>query len=161
MSTWPTIPPPPPAAKRTKGFWTKAIIVIALAGLIGGALVWKLGRNTYHDYQISSDAVDRFHQELNAGDYAQIYEDATDEFRRAGSREDLNKFFDNIRQKMGTAGKRNPAGFHVNWQNGRLWVDQVFNTQFEKGQGQEYFLWEIRQGQPHLYHYRVDSPNLR
>ena len=133
---------------------------MALMGFIGATLLWKAGRSTYHNYQIASDAVDRFHQQLNAGDYDQIFEEATDEFRRAGSRNDLNKFFDNIRQKMGPAGKRSAAGFHVNWQNGRLWVDQVFNTQFEKGQGQEYFLWEIQQGHPHLYHYRVDSPNL-
>lgn len=124
-------------------------------------MLWEVGKSTYHNYQTASAAVDRFHQRLNTGDYDGVCADATSEFRGAGSRADLNKFFDSIRQKMGPAGKRSPAGFHVNWRNGRLWVDQVFSTQFEKGQGQEYFLWEIQQGQPRLYHYRVDSPNLR
>jgi hypothetical protein len=129
--------------------------------VIGGVLAWKVGKSTYRDYQIASAAADRFHQQLNAGDYDQIYENATEEFRRSGKREDLNHLFDNIRNKMGRAGRPSAIGFHVNWRNGVLWVDQAFNTQFEKGKAQEYFVWKIQQDQPHLYNYRIDSPNMR
>ena len=160
MSTWPPLPQAPPAKPRT-GLGSKIAIVVVLCGLIGGALVWKAGKSTYRNYQIASEAVDHFHQQLNAGDYGPIYEGATEEFRRWGKREDLNRFFDNIREKMGSAGKPSTAGFHVNWRNGAVWVDQTFNTQFEKGLAQEYFLWKIEQDQPRLYKYQIDSANLR
>ena len=119
------------------------------------------GRSTYHNYQLASSAVDQFHMQLNAGDYNTIYDEATDDFRRSGSREDITRFFTSIHEQMGSAGNKNAAGFHVNWRNGRVWVDQVFNTRFEKGQGQGSFVWEIQQERPLLYHYRLDSPNFR
>lgn len=97
---------------------------------------------------------------MNLGDYDQIYDEATDEFRRSGTREDLMHFFEKVYDKMGSAGEPNSPGFHVNWRNGVVWVDQTFNTQFLKGQAQEYFVWKIQQDQPRLYNYRIDSPNL-
>jgi len=159
MSAFPPLPPAP-AAKPRKRLGLKIALGVALLSVIGGALVWRAGKSTYRNYQIASAAVDHFHQQLNAGDYDQIYENATEEFRHWGKREDLNHFFDNVREKMGSAGKPSTIGFHVNWRNGVLWVDQTFNTQFEKGSAQEYFVWKIQQNQPHLYNYRIDSPNM-
>jgi len=159
VSTLPTFPAAPPAKPR-KNLWQTIAIVALFLGPVGGVLVWKVGKSTYQDYQIASAAADHFHQQLNTGDYDHIYESATDEFRRWGKREDLNRFFDNIRQKMGNAGTPSSLGFHVNWRNGVLWVDQTFNTKFEKGQAQEYFVWKIQQDQPRLYEYRIDAPNL-
>ena len=160
MSSWSQLPAPPATTPRRR-LGMKIAIGVALLAVVGGVVVWKIGRSTYHDYQIASSAVDRFHKQLNAGDYQQIYDEATVDFQRSGSRETFGRVLDNIRQKMGAAGKGNVAGFHVNWRNNRLWVDQVFNTQFEKGQGQESFVWEIVHDQPRLYNYRVDSPNLK
>jgi hypothetical protein len=159
MSSWPPLPPPP-AAKPRKGLGIKIAIFVALLAVISGGLIWKAGKSTYRNYQIASGAVDHFHEQLNAGDYSQIYQNAADEFRRWGSQEDLNKLFANVRDKMGAAGKPSTAGFHVNWRNGAVWVDQTFNTQFAKGQAQEFFVWKIQQDQPRLYRYRIDSPNL-
>jgi len=159
VSTFPPLPPAP-AARPRKGLGIKIAVGIALLATVGGVLVWKAGKSSYRDYQIASGAVERFHQQLNAGDYDRIYQGATDEFRGWGKREDLNRFFDNIREKMGTAGKPSTVGFHVNWRNGAVWVDQTLNTQFEKGKAQEYFVWKIEHDQPRLYNYRIDSPNL-
>lgn len=52
-------------------------------------------------------------------------------------------------------------GFHLNWQNGRTMVNEVFDTQFALGQAQEGFIWVIEQDQVRLPSYRVDAPNLR
>ena len=160
MSTWPPLPQAPPAKPRT-GLGIKIAIVVVLCGLIGGALVWRAGKSTYRNYQIASDAVERFHHEMNLGDYDQIYDESTEEFRRSGTREDLTRFFEKIQDNMGSAGEPKGAGFHVTWRNGVVWVDQTFNTQFLKGQAQEYFVWKIKQDQPRLYNYRINSPNLR
>jgi len=131
VSTLPTFPAAPPAKPR-KNLWQTIAIVALFLGPVGGVLVWKVGKSTYQDYQIASAAADHFHQQLNTGDYDHIYESATDEFRRWGKREDPNRFFDNIRQKMGNAGTPSSLGFHVNWRNGVLWVDQTFNTNSKK-----------------------------
>ena len=160
MSTFSPLPPAPPSKPR-KRLGLKIAIGIAFLAVIGAALIWKVGKSTYRDYRIVSAAADLFHQQLNAGDYDEIYENATEEFRHSGKREDLNHLLDNIRSKMGRAGKPSAIGFHVNWRNGVLWADQTFTTQFEKGNAQEYFVWKIEQDQPHLYNYRIDSPNMQ
>jgi hypothetical protein len=139
----------------------KIAIVLGLCALIGGALVWRTGRSGYRNYQIASGAVDRFHHEMNLGDYDQIYDESTEEFRRAATREDSERLFEKVRDRMGSAGEPKAAGFHVNWRNGVVWVDQTFNTQFLKGPAQEYFVWKIEQDQPRLYNYHINSPNLR
>lgn len=159
MSTWPPLPPPP-APKPRKGLGIKISIGVALCALIGGSLVWRALRSTYHNYEVASGGVERFHHQMNVGDYDQIYDEATDDFRRSGTREDLTRFFEKIHDKMGSAGEPSAAGFHVNWRDGVIWVDQTFNTHFLNGPAQEYFVWKIEQDQARLYQYRIDSPNL-
>ena len=159
MSSWPPIPPPPPTI-RTRRFGSKYIVLIALLGLVVLGILWSLGKGSYHNYRLASASADHFHQQLNNADYDGVYEDATDEFRSSGSREDLTKFLRNVHEKMGKCGKMSAAGFHVNWRNGRVWVDQVFNTQCEAGQAQESFVWLVQQDQCRLYHYQIDSPKL-
>jgi len=158
MSTSQPLPPPP--AKLRKRFGAKILVVIVLGGLIAAAVIWKAGKSTYHYYEIASGAVDHFHHQMNLGDYDQIYAEAAEEFRSSETPKDLTLYFENIHDKMGSAGEPRAAGFHVNWRNGVVWVDQTFNTQFLHGQAQEYFVWKIQQDQPRLYNYRIDSPNL-
>lgn len=161
MSTPPTpqfpllVPPRPKPSKRR--LWIVACLAIAFSL----AVVWMLGKSAYHNYRLSSAAVDRFHQQLDQGDFENIYGDATDNFRRAGTREATLKFFENVHQKMGISGKRSVKGFHVNWQNGVLTVDEVFDTEFTLGEAKEGFIWVIDHDQPRLQTYHVDAANLR
>jgi hypothetical protein len=69
--------------------------------------------------------------------------------------------FATLHEKLGASGKMSYQGFHLNWQNGRTIVNEVFDTQFALGQAQEGFIWVIEQDQVRLPSYRVDSPNLR
>jgi hypothetical protein len=62
---------------------------------------------------------------------------------------------------MGNSGKMSTQGFHVTWRNGRLFADQVYDTQFAQGQARESFVWIIEQDRPRLESYHIDSPNLR
>lgn len=160
MSNWAPTPVPsvPPAKNQT----LKRLIVLLCLLAFGIAIVlWALGRRTYRNYGIASAAVDHFHQELNNSEYDAIYEEASDEFRRSGTQPDLVKFLQMVHEKMGNSGNRKAAGFHVNWSSGRVTVNQVFNTEFALGQGEESFVWIVKQDQAQLYSYRIDSANLR
>jgi len=162
MSNWSASPVPPSAIPPAKNQTLKRLIVLLCLLAFGLAVVlWALGRRTYRNYGIASAAVDHFHQELNNSDYDAIYEEASDEFRRSGNRSDIVKFLQMVHEKMGTSGNRKVAGFHVNWSNGRVTVNQVFNSEFALGQGQESFVWIVKQSQAKLYSYRIDSANLR
>jgi len=49
----------------------------------------------------------------------------------------------------------------VNWRNGRTWLDQVYQTQFSLGSGEESFIWVVANGQARLYGYHIPSANLK
>jgi hypothetical protein len=160
-----SLPPPqvspftvPPRRQRSM---TRRIVLAGIVVAVAAILLWSCGKGAYHNYRLSAAAVERFHQQLDQGDFETIYGEATDEFRRAGSREEQIKFLAMVHEKMGNSGKMSAKGFHINWQNGRLSVNQVYDTQFALGQAQEGFIWIIEQDQPRLQTYRINSSNLR
>lgn len=162
MSNWSASPVPPSAIPPARNQTFKRLIVLLCLLAFGLATVlWAVGKRTYRNYGIASAAVDHFHQQMNNSDYDAIYEEASDEFRRSGNRPELVKFLQMVHEKMGNSGDRKAAGFHLNWSNGRGTVNQVFNTEFALGQGEESFVWVVQQDQAKLYSYRIDSANLR
>jgi len=162
MSNWSASPVPPPAVPPAKNQTLKRLMVLLCLLAFGVAIVlWALGKRTYRNYGIASAAVDHFHQELNDADYDAIYEEASDEFRRSGNRPDILKFLQMVHEKMGNSGNKKAAGFNAKWSNSHVTVDQVFNTEFALGQGQENFVWIIEQDHARLYGYHINSPNLR
>jgi hypothetical protein len=136
-------------------------VLLSLSAAVAAVILWSLGKGAYHDYRLASAAVEHFHQQLNAADYDGIYEGASDELRRSATRDDVFKLLEKVHQRMGNAGKRSPAGFHVTWKTGRTTIDQVFETEFAMGRGQESFVWIIGQDQLRLYNYHIDSPLLQ
>lgn len=161
MSNW--MPPPPPttdpsAPKAGRRRWLFAGIGIVL---VASAILWSCGRNAYRSYRIAGEAVDHFHDQLNRQDYDGIYEEASDEFRTFGSRADDGKFFASVHEKLGISGDKSPRGFHVNWRNGRTWIDQVYQTQFTLGSGEESFIWIVDHDRARLYGYHIRSEKLK
>lgn|GEM_PF-3314896 len=160
MGTFSSSQPPSFSSPRQERSRTKRLVVGATLGLLAAIVLWNCGKGTYHNYRLSSAAVDQFHRQLNQADYEAIYGDATDAFRATGTRADALKVFEVVHQKMGDSGKMSARGFHISWQNGRTTVDQVFETQFTLGRGQESFVWIIEQDQAHLQAYHINSANL-
>ena len=164
MSAFPPPPPPQPppfTVPRPKRSRKRVIVIGALIAVVGAIVLWSAGKGMYHNYRLSSAAVEKFHHELDLGDYDAIWEDSTDAFRGSGTRADTIKLFEMIHQKMGSSGKANSTGFHVNWQPGRANVSHVFDTAFSNGHAQEAFIWIVEQDKPRLQSYRIDSPLLR
>jgi hypothetical protein len=118
-------------------------------------LLWSCGKGVYRDYRVSSAAVELFHHRLDSADFETIYGDASDAFRSSGPKADLVKFLETTHQKLGNSGKTSAQGFHVNWRNGQLFVNQVYDTQFAQGSAREDFDWVMENGNPHLYGYHV------
>ena len=160
MGSLPPAQPPSFTLPRRERSKTRRIVLPVFLVVVGGLVLWSLGKGAYQNYRLANAAVDQLHLRLDQGDYETIYGEATEEFRRAGSREDEIKFLAMVHQKMGNSGKTSFKGFHANWQNGRVIVNQVVDTQFALGQAQEGFIWVIEQDQPHLQTYRINSSNL-
>ena len=157
MSSFPSRQPPfaaPPNSSRTKTYFLVAAIVAGMALVLSTC-----GRGFYHNYNLSAAAVDRFHAELDQGDYDSIWENGTDDFRKISSRENISRFFQSAHQKLGNSGKKISVGFHVNWQARGVWVSQVFDTQFAQAKARESFIWVIVNDEAKLQSYNVNPLN--
>jgi hypothetical protein len=152
---------PPPSDREideaSNRSWLMAAALIAVVGII---VLGTCGRGIYRDYQIARSAADRFHQRLDRAGYESIYNETTATFRSSGSHDDAIRFLKNVHEKMGNSGAMIAAGFHINWQNGDMLVDEVFQTHFAQGSAQEGFIWLIDNGEPLLQTYRVDAPQI-
>jgi hypothetical protein len=127
-----------------------ALLVVVLL-----ILLWSCGKGVYRDYRVSSAAVELFHHRLDSGDFDTIYSDASDSFRSSGTKADQIKFLETTHQRLGNSRKTSPLGFHVNWRNRQMFVDQVYSTQFAQGTAQESFVWVMENGNPRLYGYQI------
>jgi hypothetical protein len=152
-----TFPISSPRQPRKRAWYVIGALWIVLCLLV----LWNCGKGAYHNYRLADAAVEHFHQQLDQGEFEGISGEASGELRRGTSEADLVKLFGRVHQKMGNSGKTSIKGFHINWRNGRLYVDQVYDTQFALGQGRESFVWIVEQGQPRLQSYHIDSPNFR
>jgi hypothetical protein len=82
--------PPPPSASRRRNKW------IVLAGCaIALLFLGRCGRSAYHSYQIADRAAQGFHQQLNNGEYEDVYGEASEGYRIAGTRQEQDRILQN------------------------------------------------------------------
>ena len=103
-------------------------------------------------------AVERFHQQLNAGQLDMIYAESAPAMKSATSKDEMVKLLTAVRSKLGTykSGTRNSWG--VNYGTNASTVI-LFDSTYEKGKAQETFTFKNGPKAP-LIGYNINSPTL-
>jgi len=124
-----------------------AVAAVALSSCSGG-----------ENLDLADKAVERFHQQLNAGEFNAIYTQASPALRSATSQGDLIKLLTAIRSKLGPfkSGTRN--SWRVNYGTNANTVI-LFDSTYERGKAQETFTFENEPNAP-LIGYNINSPTL-
>jgi hypothetical protein len=111
--------------------------------------------------KLSGAAVERFHDQLNAAEYAQIVDEADEGFRHSGSsRVDTMRFLQAVHSKLGNTGQSNLTNITVQATPGGSFVITVYQTKFDRGEAIERFTWMKRSGELLLYGYNIQSNAL-
>lgn len=105
-------------------------------------------------------AVEKFHTQLNAGQFREIYLESDAGFREATSEADAVALFEAIHRKLGTVQQATPSGGHVNATTGGTFVMLGYDVQFSEGKGVEQFVFKVNGDKASLYNYNVNSPLL-
>ena len=105
-------------------------------------------------------AVAQFHNQLNAGQYHEIYAQSDEGFRKAATEADAVALFDAVRRKLGTVKNSNETGWHVNATTGGTMVSLAYDVEFSEGKGTEQFVFTVTGDKALLYNYNVNSPLL-
>lgn len=105
-------------------------------------------------------AVERFHNQLNAGQFQEIYAESDEAFKKAATEEQVNQLFDAVRRKLGTVKFAKLTGWHVNATTGGTAVTLGYDVDFSEGKGTEQFVYHISGDKTTLLNYNVNSPLL-
>jgi hypothetical protein len=108
----------------------------------------------------AESAVNRFHQQLNAEKYGEIYAQSDEKYRGAVKEADSNALFEAIHRKLGNVKNATQSNWRVNATTGGTFVSLVYDTEFTEGRGAEQFVFLVSGERATLLNYNINSPLL-
>ena len=112
------------------------------------------------DISAAQAGVKTFHSQLDAGQFAAIYQAADPRFRQAAPSADFEKMLGAIRRKLGTTVSTRQTGFRVNYHTAGNTVELAQQTRFQRGEGAESFVFALSGGKVALLGYNIQSQAL-
>lgn len=155
LSSVPNFGQPSPPGKRVLWKWSLAVTAVVLI-----LLLWQCGSALVQGRRLADTAVQHFHEQLNNGEFAEIYGGADEGFRNAGKREEALQFLKAVHDKLGTAGQYTFLNINVNTNTHGTFITTVYNTTFARGRATERFIWVRHGATLALYTYNIESPAL-
>lgn len=107
--------------------------------------------------KVAEQGVGQFHNELNAGRYAQLYDQSASEMKSATKREDFIAFVRGGHRKLGAFESGKQVGWNVNYTPTGQFVTLTYDSQYQRGPAQEQFVFRVSDDRAILAGYRVNS----
>jgi hypothetical protein len=134
---------------------------LILTAVISVFLMWQCGSTLRQGRSLANIAAQRFHQELNSGQYEQIYSEADQGFAQPGKHDELVTFLQAVHTKLGDVRMESLLSIHVGASTGGgAFITTQYNTTFARGTGVETFIWVKSRGSLKLYGYNIQSNAL-
>lgn len=131
---------------------TRHALVIAAALALGGC---SMGQGL----ATGGKAVDDFHRQLDAGQSAAIEAATGPEIKAmAGG---FAVVLDQVHRRLGKVKSSTRTGFNDSIDNGDHRLELTYDTKFERGDGDEEFVFRMIDGKPVLAGYHVNSDALK
>lgn len=127
--------------------------ILVLAGAIAGC---SFGA----DVPLAQKAVTTFHQQLDAGQFAESYKGASGEFRSATSEADWVKMADAVHRKLGKFQSTVSLGWNDQTTTSGHFIVLTYKSKYERGEANEQFTYRIEGAKALLAGYNVNSNAL-
>ena len=131
----------------------KLIFLAVIAALVMG------GFKIYHSLQKGGVAADvvvaEFHELLNAGKYAEIYEKGAAGLHAAGKVDGFQKFLGDMKADLGSFRHGARQGINVSSVNGNTTLTVGCASTFEKARAEEKFVFDYNSDKPLLLRYDI------
>jgi hypothetical protein len=139
-----------PLRKQLSWRWVQG--VTAAVSLL---IVWQCSSGLIQGRRLTNAAVQHFHQQLNAGQYIEIFRQADAGFTEDKTEEDLVKFLQAVHTKLGDAGAVSLNSIRVNTAMNGTFTTAQYKTTFARGSAVETFTWKKSDGTLRLYGYNI------
>ena len=108
----------------------------------------------------TSAQVATFHQLLDKENYTAIWQGISDDMRGASTEAEMNKLFTVIHHKLGRVVQTKQIGWRTNMTTNGTFAEVQIETKFEKGAGQENFVFRQDGERLKLAGYHINSNDM-
>jgi Protein of unknown function (DUF4019) len=119
-----------------------------------------LGCGTQKDLVNTDAAVSKFHAQLDAGNFTQIYADSDQAMKDAASQQKFVDLLSAIHRKLGAVKNANRQGFFVHWGTSGKTIRVNYATQFDADNAAEEFVFLASGDDIRLVGYHINSDAL-
>jgi hypothetical protein len=104
--------------------------------------------------------IQQFHELLDAGKSAAIYESAGEELKKASTREDFVALLDAVHRKLGEFKSASQKGWNMNYSTSGKFITLNYDTTYAEGKAAEQFVYHVTDEETLLVGYHVNSNAL-
>ena len=126
-----------------------ATLACALVGCSGSA-----------DTAAAEQAVSSFHELLNAGRFAEIYEQSSDELKKASTQSDFVALLDAVHRKLGNTKFAVDQAWNVNYHTSGTFITLTYKTVYSEGDAAEQFVFRMQGHSAALAGYHINANAL-
>jgi hypothetical protein len=112
------------------------------------------------DTATAEQAVPRFHEQLDAGRFDEIWDQSADELKKASPHQEFVGFLSAVHRKLGDTKSADKTGWNVNYQTSGSFVTLGYKTVFAEGDAQEQFVFRLKDKTALLVGYHINSMAL-
>jgi Protein of unknown function (DUF4019) len=112
------------------------------------------------DTHLAEEGVEKFHQQLDAAEYAKVYDAGSKELRDSMARTDFIALLSAVHRKLGQIKSAERQGMAFNAGTSGTHVTLTYHTVFERGGGMEQFIFRMEDDRAVLAGYKIDSNAL-
>jgi predicted lipoprotein len=124
------------------------------------ALALLVACSVSEDTKQAEQAVQHFHELLDAGDSLAIYESAAEDLKKASSQQDFVAFLDAVHRKLGPSKSSTRKGWNVNYGPTGKFITLNYETTYAEGPAAEQFVYRIAGKDVSLAGYHINSTTL-
>jgi hypothetical protein len=130
--------------------------ILRWCGLLVAAVVLS-GCSYGQDVAAAEAAIVRFRQMMTDRQFSQIYLEGADELKKATTEQNMTRLLAAVDRKLGAVKVANKNGSNVHYSPSGVVVTINFKTEFEKGNGEERFVYRIAGEKALLQGYHINS----
>ena len=112
------------------------------------------------DTAAAEQAVRKFHEQLDAGRFDEIYAASADELKKATTQQDFVALLGAVHRKLGNVKAADNTGWNVNYHTAGTFVTLGYKTTFDGGDAQEQFVFRLQDKAALLVGYHINSTAL-
>lgn len=127
---------------------------------LAAALFVVAGCSASVDTKAAEQAVARFHQMLDAGQFEAMYAASADDLRKSAAQRDFIALLEAVHRKLGNTGAATEQKWNINYHTSGTFVTLAYSTRYAAGEAAEQFVYRMQDGQALLVGYHINSNAL-